>query len=182
MIYNVAKVNYYLRKRPEMNKQQIYYLLDENGYNYFSVDHPAVYTIDEMEQSNLPYMEYVAKNLFLRDDKKRHYYLVVMTHDKSADLKKLKDVIGSRKLSFASEADLESKLDLTKGSVTPFGVLNDEERSVEVIIDNDIMNKDKVGVHPNTNEASVWLSPMDLVKIIEDHGNKIEFIDIPQAG
>lgn len=81
-----------------------------------------------------------------------------MTHDKSADLKKLKDVIGSRKLSFASEVDLAIKLDLIKGSVTPLGILNDEDRSVEVIIDNDIMNNEKVGVHPNTNEASVWLS------------------------
>ncbi len=162
-----------------MNKQQIYYMLDEMGINYFSVDHQAVYTIEEMEKCNLPYMEYVAKNLFLRDDKKQHYYLVVMTHEKSADLKKLKDIIGSRKLSFASETDLTMKLDLIKGSVTPFGILNDEERSVEVIIDNDIMNKEKVGVHPNTNEASLWLSPIDVVKIVEDHGNSVKFVDIP---
>lgn len=162
-----------------MNKQQIYYMLDEMGINYFSVDHRAVYTIEEMEKCNLPYMEYVAKNLFLRDDKKQHYYLVVMPHEKSADLKKLKDIIGSRKLSFASETDLAIKLDLIKGSVTPFGILNDEERSVEVIIDNDIMNKEKVGVHPNTNEASLWLSPVDMVKIVEDHGNSVRFVDIP---
>ena len=64
-----------------------------------------------------------------------------MTHDKSADLKKLKDVIGSRKLSFASEVDLAIKLDLIKGSVTPLGILNDEDRSVEVIIDNDITKR-----------------------------------------
>lgn len=180
MFYNVSEVQN--KEERTMNKQQIYYMLDQNGYNYFSVDHPAVFTIEEMEQCHLPYMEYVAKNLFLRDDKKQHYYLVVMTHDKSADLKKLRDVIGSRKLSFASEVDLAIKLDLIKGSVTPFGILNDDDRSVEVIIDNDIMNNEKVGVHPNTNEASVWLSPMDMVKIVEDHGNKIKFIDIPKAG
>lgn len=189
MFYNVSesknsrsfKHYYVLEEDIIMNKQQIYYMLDNYGCNYFTVEHPAVYTIEDMENCNLPYMEYVAKNLFLRDDKKLHYYLVVMTHDKTADLKKLRELIGSRKLSFASEIDLAIKLDLLKGSVTPFGILNDDDRSVEVIMDNDIMNNEKVGVHPNTNEASVWLSPIDLVKIIEDHGNTIKFIDIPRS-
>ena len=66
------------------------------------------------------------KNLFLRDDKKRHYYLVVVKKDKAVDLKGLRALLGSRPLSFASEQDLSRCLGLPKGAVTPLGILNDE--------------------------------------------------------
>ncbi|WP_058485004.1 prolyl-tRNA synthetase associated domain-containing protein [Defluviitalea phaphyphila] len=157
--------------------QEVCDLLNNKGINFNLVEHKAVYTIDEMLELNLPDADVIAKNLFLRDNKKRNYYLLVVCKDKRVNLKALKEKLCSKPLSFASEKDLESILGLSKGSVTPFGIINDKERKVKVIIDNFFKEK-LIGVHPNENTATVWLNVSDLVEIIKEHGNFIEFLDI----
>jgi Ala-tRNA(Pro) deacylase len=140
------------------------------------IEHAAVYTIAEMQDLHLPDPDVVAKNLFVRDDKKRNYYLLVVEEEKRVDLKSLRTKIGSRPLSFASAQDLDRILNLSAGSVTPFGILNDTERQVNVFVDTFFADK-KIGVHPNVNTATVWLDTADLLKMLRDHGNKIEYID-----
>uniref|UniRef100_UPI0020796221 YbaK/EbsC family protein n=1 Tax=Clostridium sp. ZBS2 TaxID=2949976 RepID=UPI0020796221 len=131
----------------------------------------------EMMELNLPDTDVIAKNLFVRDDKKRNYYLLVIRNEKKVNLKKLKEKICSRPLSFASENDLNSILGLSKGSVTPLGIINDDERKVKVILDN-TFNESLIGIHPNENTATIWLNVVDLVRIIKQHGNSVEFIEI----
>lgn len=157
--------------------QEVCDLLCNMGINFKIIQHKAAYTIDEMLGLNLPDADAVAKNLFVRDDKKRNYYLLVVRQEKKVELRNLKEKICSRRLSFASENDLNSILGLSKGSVTPLGIINDEERKVKVIFDRSF-NESLIGIHPNENIATIWLNVTDLVNIIRQHGNSVEFVEI----
>lgn len=161
-----------------MSKEEVYLKLKELNIEYLKIDHIPIYTIDEANNLDIENKEYIAKNLFLMDDKKRNYYLLVVKSNKKIDLNDLKNKINSRRLSFASEIDLEKYLKLKKGSVTPLGVLNDVERKVKVIIDEDILKEEIVGVHPNDNDATVFMKTKDLIRIIELNGNLVEYAKV----
>ena len=152
--------------------------LAERNIPYQLWEHPAVYTIEEMDALDLPAPEAVVKNLFLRDDKKRAYYLVVMPEDKPANLKELRRSLESRPLRFASEDDLDAILGLRAGAVTPFGVLNDEERRVTVVFDEELRSYRGIGIHPN-NTATLHVALGDLLAIIEEQGNPVTFVAMP---
>ena len=157
-------------------KQEIRAFLDEKGFAYEWVEHKAVYTIDEMEALGLEDMEDIAKNLFLRDQKGKRHFLIVIRANKQANLKELGEKLGIGRLSFASEERLEKYMKLKKGSVTPLGVLNDETCAVEVFFDEDFLKMKKIGIHPNENTASVYLATEDLLQIIRQHGNPLEIV------
>ncbi len=157
-------------------KQEIKTFLEEKDISFEWVEHKAVYTIEEMEELGLENMNEIAKNLFLRDQKGKRHFLIVIRADKQADLKELGEKLGGVRLSFASEERLEKHLGLKKGAVTPFGVLNDENCAVEVYFDEDFCKMERIGVHPNDNTASVYLSPKDLLHIIEECGNSLNLI------
>lgn len=157
---------------------KVFALLDRMGISYNVEHHEAVFTIEDMENLQMEHIEKVAKNLFVRDDRKRNYYLLVIQKDKSANLKELQHQIGSRRLSFASEDDLSKYLGLHKGEVTPFGVINDSDNAVTVIIDKDLESYDFIGVHPNDNTATVWIALGDLVKALEATKHRAMFIDM----
>lgn len=140
------------------------------------VEHKAVYTIEEMEELGLEKMEETAKNLFLRDQKGKNHFLVVIRADKQANLKELGEKLGGVRLSFASEERLEKYLGLKKGAVTPLGILNDTACAVKVFLDRDFLEKEEIGVHPNDNTASVYLKTADLMQIIKEHGNSLEVL------
>lgn len=162
-----------------MNKQEIYdFLKNQNIWNEVT-EHKAVYNMVELSEIDVPYPEADAKNLFVRDDKKRNYYLITVKGDKRVNLKEFKQKNNTRQLSFASEKDLLEIMNLTPGSVTPLGVLNDKENKVIVFIDKDFMEGPNIiGVHPNDNTATVWLKVKDLINIIKEHGNKVEIVEM----
>lgn len=155
-----------------MNKAEVIEFLDKNGVEYEITEHAPVFTIEEMLAANLPYPEAVAKNLFVRDDKKRNYYLITVKEDRVVNLKEFQAQFGTRKLSFASENDLMDILKLIKGSVTPFGLLNDEECKVKFFIDKDYAGQ-IMGIHPNENTATLWIGYEDVIQIVKDHGNEV---------
>ena len=161
-----------------MSKEDVYLKLKELGIKYEVINHIPIYTIEEANNLDIKNKEYIVKNLFLRDDKKRNYYLLVVKSSKKIDLNNLKNKINSRRLSFASEIDLEKYLKLKKGSVTPLGILNDVEKIVKVIIDEDILKEEIVGVHPNDNSATIFMKVKDLIKLIELNGNIIKYVKI----
>lgn len=135
--------------------------------------------MDELSEIEILYPEYDAKNLFVRDDKKRNYYLITVRGNKRVDFKKIKNDNNTRPLSFASEEDLMSIMNLIAGSVTPLGLLNDNELKVIFYLDKDFLNgKQIIGVHPNDNTATLWLKVTDLIDIIKEHGNKVKIIEL----
>ena len=162
-----------------MNKQEIYALLAENGVWHEITEHKAVFNMAELAEVEIPYPEGDAKNLFLRDDKKRSYYLLTVRGDKRVDLKQFRRAHGLRPLSFASEEELAALLGLFSGAVTPLGLLNDAQHSVKLFLDAELLAPPGlVGVHPNDNTATVWLKTEDLLRILREHGSEVEVTEI----
>ena len=162
-----------------MNKQQIYDYLKEKNIWHEVTEHKAVYNMEELSKIDVPYPEVEAKNLFIRDDKKRNYYLITVKGNKRVNLKEFKEKYNTRSLSFASENDLMSIMKLSPGSVTPLGLLNDKDLKVEFYIDKDFMNDSHIiGVHPNDNTATVWLKVEELIEIVKEHGNQVIVVEI----
>ena len=160
-----------------MNKEEVYRYLAEQNIPHEITEHKAVFNMEELDSVALPYPEWDAKNLFVRDDKKRNYYLITVKGDKRVDLKAFWKAHGLRALTFASAEELLAMLDLIPGAVTPLGLLNDASRNVHFYLDAEFRGN-KIGVHPNDNTATVWLPADDLMKLIQAHGNPAEFTDI----
>ena len=162
-----------------MNKQQIYDYLNQENVWYEITEHEAVYNMAELSNIEIPYPEYDAKNLFVRDDKKRNYYLITVKGDKRVNLKEFRKNNNTRPLSFASADDLMEIMGLIPGAVTPLGLLNDTECKVTLFLDNDFIGYlGLIGVHPNDNTATVWIKANDLVTLIQQHGNTVNFVRI----
>lgn len=159
-------------------KQKVYDTLDEMGIGYRSYDHPPVFTVEEAEEYWADIEGVHVKNLFLRDKKGKRHILVVLRHEKGLDIKELEKKIGADRLSFASESRLETYLGLSKGSVSAFGLINDTERAVEVVIDSDILREERIGFHPNINTATLTISVEDFQKFLKAQGNKVEYVDL----
>ena len=157
-----------------MTKQETYAFLDAQGIQYEAVEHSAVFHMGEETDVPLPYPEADAKNLFIRDDKKRNYYLITVRGDKRVDLKEFRKAHGTRSLTFASAEDLFSMMKLLPGSVTPLGLLEDEQRGIELYLDADFF-KDPglIGCHPNENTATVFMKAQDLVDLLTAHGTTV---------
>ncbi len=158
-----------------MNKQETIQFLNKNNIWYEITEHEAVYNMEEVSKISIPYPEADAKSIFLRDDKKKNYYLVVVKGNKRLDLKEFRRINNLRSLSFASADDLKNIMNLIPGAVTPLGVLNDVDKRVHVWIDEEFVKSESmlIGVHPNDNTATVWMKVQDLIKIIEEHGNVV---------
>ena len=162
-----------------MNKQEIYKFLNDKNIWHEITEHKAVFNMAELSEINIPYPEADAKNIFVRDDKKRNYYLITVRGNKRVNLKEFRNKNGTRPLSFASEQDLMDIMNLIPGSVSPFGLLNDKELKVKFYLDKDFLNDKKIiGIHPNDNTATVWLKVEDLVEIVKENGSKVGFVEL----
>ena len=160
-----------------LSKEQTCEALRTMGIEFERVDHPAVCNMAEMAKIDLPHPEAEAKNLFLRDDRREHFFLLTVRGDRRVDLKEFRRARQTRPLRFASEEELSSLLGLIPGAVTPLGVLNDAEHRVKFFLDRAFAGG-LVGVHPNDNTATLWLRAEDLIRVVRDHGNEIEYIDL----
>lgn len=158
-----------------MDKIEIYHYLKRQNIAYEITEHKAVFNMEEADAVDLPYPEWGAKNLFVRDDKKRNYYL---NNDEREQASRFESSFrrqrGLRALSFASAEELFDIMKLIPGAVTPLGILNDAEHRVQVFMDVEFVGN-KIGVHPNDNTATVWIQADDLMKIIQKHGNTVEY-------
>lgn len=162
-----------------MDKQQVYAFLNENRIPHEITEHTAVYNMEELARVDLPYPDRDAKNLFVRDDKRRSYYLITVRGDKRVNLKEFRRRQGTKPLTFASPEELQDMLGLIPGAVTPFGLLNDAECKVHFYIDRDFWEGSGViGVHPNDNTATVWLKAEDLAGLLRAHGTPVDIVDL----
>jgi Ala-tRNA(Pro) deacylase len=152
--------------------------LKANNIEHVVHEHPAVFTCEEAQKhcSNVPGV--ASKNLFLRDDKKRRYFLVILSSKKRADLKNLAQLLGVKRVSFANDTELKEKLGLEPGAVSIFGLLNDKNLQVELFIDKDFYESSVVNFHPNRNTASVELKKEMLEKFLEIIEHKVNVINI----
>lgn len=166
---------------PGYHKNEVYAFLNEKGIRYEAVEHEAVFTMEEMERAGINTHGCICKNLFLRDAKGRQHYLLTVPDERRVDLKWLSAALGTSKLSFASAERLDTYLNVPQGSVSPLGLLNDESRSVIFAADEALASLPVIGVHPNDNTATVFLSFADLRRVIEEHGNAVTLLRFPNA-
>ena len=162
-----------------MNKQKIYDFLYSQNIPFEITEHKAVYNMAGLAEIPLPHPEADAKNLFVRDDKRRSYYLLTVFGEKRVDLKAFRKAYGTKSLTFASPEELSAILGLIPGAVTPLGVLNDEERKVKLFLDREFLDAPGlIGVHPNDNTATVWMKTEDLIALVKEHGTEVELAEI----
>lgn len=161
-----------------MNKQQIYDLLQKENIWHEITEHEAVFSMKEVPSIAIPYPESDAKNLFVRDKKKTNYYLITVRGDKRVDLKEMKNKLGTSTLSFASADELMSQMELLPGSVSPFGLLNNKEHNITLLLDEEFLKNNLIGIHPNENTATTWLKATDLINLITAHSNKVLTVKI----
>ena len=152
--------------------------LDELGIAYERHEHPPVATVEEAEAHWVGIDAAHCKNLFLRNQKGNRHYLVVLMHSKKADLRKVADQIGDGKLSFASPERLMTHLGLTPGSVSPFGLINDRERAVRVVLDRDLKSAVRLSFHPNINTATYVVSAADFERFLGACGNVVQHVAV----
>lgn len=163
-----------------MSQQQaVCQYLDQLGVSYQLFHHPAVFTVEDVAQHAADVPGLGCKNLFLRDKKGARHFLVVVADDKRVDIQAIGKHHQLGHLSFGSPERLDKYLQLIPGSVSPFGLINDPEGRVEVLIDQDLKQADLLNFHPNDNTATIALSPADFQRFLDSRPNPIQFITIP---
>jgi Ala-tRNA(Pro) deacylase len=159
-------------------EEQVYQKLAELGIAYERYEHPPVPTVEDAEKYWAGIDATHCKNLFLRNQKGNRHYLVVLLHAKKADLRAVADQIGDGKLSFASPERLLTHLGLAPGSVSPFGLINDQAHAVRVVLDRDLKSAERVSFHPNINTRTLVLARADFDKFLAACGNPVQVAQI----
>ena len=156
----------------------VYAALDALGIAYQRFEHPPVFTSEEADihWRDLPGVP--CKNLFLRNKKGNHHYLVILEISKKADLREIVRFVNDDRLSFGSPDRLMAELGLTPGSVSPFGLINDSDGSVVVLVDEDLRGAEGLIFHPNINTASVVVSWEGLERFLKTRSNQVRYIRI----
>jgi Ala-tRNA(Pro) deacylase len=154
----------------------IYNVLDELGIEYEKHEHEAVFTVEEADRHRGRLTGGQTKNLFLRNKKGNRHYLLVAEAHKKVDLKRVRERIGERGLSFASPKRLKDHLDLEPGSVSPFGIIHDRDQKVVVLIDQDVLRHESLAFHPNVNTATIIIRTEDFRRFLEHCGNEVRIV------
>lgn len=147
-------------------EMRTYDLLDGLNIAYFRLDHDVTASMEDcVEVGKLLGIE-ICKNLFLCNRQKTAFYLLMMPGEKEFHTKDLSAQIQSARLSFASAEDMERYLDITPGSVSVLGLMNDTENHVRLLIDEDVLKKEYIGCHPCINTSSLKIKTEDLIQKI----------------
>lgn len=145
---------------------RVYDFLDSLGIPYQRVDHEALMTMEACAEADRVMDVAMCKNLFLANRQQTVFYLLLMPGDKPFKTKDLSAQIGSSRLSFGSHEFMEKLLDITPGSLSVLGLMNDHENEVSLLIDEDLLTSEFFGCHPCINTSSLRFSTEDLLKKI----------------
>ena len=156
----------------------VYERLDALEIPYERFEHPPIATADAAGEHWAAIDAVHCKNLFLRNQKGNRHYLVIVEHTKRADLRRVADQIGDGKLSFASPERLTAHLGVTPGSVSPFGLIHDREKQVQVFLDRALGSAGRISFHPNINTRTIVLAFADFERFLLAEGRKPRYIDV----
>ncbi len=153
-------------------ESRTYDFLDNLGISYHRADHEAAMTIESCLAIDAAMGASICKNLLLCNRQCTSFYLLMMPGDKPFKTKELSAQIGSSRLSFADGKYMEEYLDITPGSLSVLGLMNDKENRVQLLIDEDLLQWEIIGMHPCINTSSLWLRTEDLLsKVIPALGH-----------
>jgi Ala-tRNA(Pro) deacylase len=158
-------------------EKELLEFLDTHAFHYQRVEHTPVYTCAQAERERPALPAVSTKNLFLRDKKGQRFYLAVTACEKSMDFKKMAEQVGSSKLHFASEEELQSRLGLSRGAVTVLGLVNDADHQVELWMDSQVWAGEKFLCHPLVNTATLLLSKASLEEFFKLTGHEVHFFE-----
>ncbi len=158
---------------------EFYEFLDAHEVTYVRHDHPAVYTVEEADRlvPKLPGAK--TKNLFLRDDKGKRHFLVLVRSDKRVNLKELKGALGVKRISFGSPERLKKHLGVDPGAVSLLAVFNDQQHAVEVVMDRDLWESEAFLFHPLVNTSTLVISRADIQHFLEVTEHELTILDVP---
>lgn len=156
-----------------------YDCLDSLGIEYDRVDHPPFDTMQECEETDGLFGVGTVKNLLLCNSQKTEFYMLLMPADKKFKTKELSKQIGSARLSFASGDKMELLLDVTPGSLTVLGLINDTDKKVRLLIDRDVAAEEFIVVHPCINTTSIKIKTQDILgKLLPYLGREPVFVNL----
>lgn len=170
-----------------MSEQILFDFFNANHIEYKLFKHQPVFTTEETPIlvdsggiEKIPGLE--SKSLFLKDKKNNTFYLASVTQDKRVDLKTLSDMLGCGRFSFGKAEEMLQFLKLTPGSVTPFGLIFDEQQKVLFVLDQDFLTASFVTFHPLRNDMTIALTPQHFLASMEKIGHKPRVLHIPIQG
>ena len=155
--------------------EELLEFIDLLGIQTKTYQHAPVFTVDESKRLRGDLPGGHCKSLFLRD-KKRHLFLVVALEHRKIDLKNIARILGAHKnLSFGSAALMMEALGVPPGAVTPFAVVNDPDRRVQVVLDRAMLDVNPLNYHPLKNNRTTAIAPADLLRFLEasDHAPRL---------
>jgi len=148
-----------------LNKEmRVYDLLDSLHIEYDRTDHIAAMTMEDCLDIDRILDVIICKNLFLCNRQKTKFYLLMMPGDKPFKTKDVSAQIGSSRLSFADAKDMERYLDITPGSVSVMGLMNDTDNHVQLLIDKTVAQSELLGCHPCVNTSSLRMKTCDVLQ------------------
>lgn len=157
-----------------------YDLLDSLGIEYQRIDHKEANTMEICREIDVVLQATICKNLLLCNRQCTAFYLLMIPGDKVFKTKDLSAQIGSSRLSFAGPEYMEQFLDITPGSVSVLGLMNDKENRVQLLIDEDVLKGEYVGMHPCINTSSLRIKTADLMeKLIPAMGHEPKIVTLP---
>lgn len=152
--------------------------LGELNIPFETITHPPAYTTEQAD-SYIEGIEGVrTKSLFLTNQKKTAYYLLIMDDQKRLDMDKFKDITQTKRIKMASAASLLQKMKLPAGTVSIFGILNNPEKDIKIYFDKAIMNEARMSFHPNTNTKTIFVATQDVVKFVKSLGFNYAIVEI----
>ncbi len=156
-----------------------YDLLDRLGVEYWRVDHPAAFTMEACLEIDGALGTAMCKNLLLTNRQHTARYLLLLPGDKVFKTKELSSQINSARLSFASGEEMEKYLDITPGSLSILGLMNDRGKEVRLLVDRDILSQEYQGVHPCVNTSSLKLKTADLFgAFLKETGHEMQIVEL----
>ena len=162
-----------------MKEQRVYEFLDGLEIDYMRADHEPAMTMEVCEEIDRTLGTAICKNLFLTNRQQTVFYLLMMPGDKVFKTKDLSAQIGSSRLSFGTPQFMEQLLDITPGSLSILGLMNDPEKKVNLLIDEDILTGESIGCHPCINTSSLKISTSDMTeKIIPALGHEPRIVHL----
>ncbi len=160
------------------DKNSIYALLNNKHIHFTYTEHRPVYSMEELDALKMPADAVICKNLFLRNSNGKQHFLLTVPAATPIDLKQLATSLDSSRLSFASAERLEKYLRLQSGLVSPFGLLNDTSKSIIFVSSKNLPSSAIIGIHPNDNTATVWLTFGDLLSLLSELKVEVKLVEM----
>lgn len=159
-------------------KDKVLALLEGLQIGYEIYDHPPLPTVEIATEYWKDIDATHCKNLFFRNHKGNRHYLVILEHSQKLGVRDLEQKLRQGKISFASQKRMDRYLGINAGSVSLFGLINDQENHTYVFIDENLKFVDKISFHPNDNTSTLVISNKDFIRFLEWSGNSYEFIKL----